>query len=40
ATRVCFMDEGVIAEKGTPEQIFSNPQSERLKQFLNAVIAQ
>ena len=38
ATRVLFMDEGIIAESGTPEQIFTHPQSERLKQFLNAVI--
>lgn len=40
ATRVLFMDEGVIAESGTPEQIFTEPKSERLKQFLNAIIPQ
>ncbi|MET3557397.1 putative lysine transport system ATP-binding protein [Streptococcus rupicaprae] len=32
--RVIFMDQGVIAEAGTPEQIFENPQEERTKAFL------
>ncbi len=32
---VVFMDKGVIAEQGTPEQIFENPQNERTKQFLS-----
>lgn len=32
--RVIFMDKGVIAEQGTPEQIFENPQEERTKEFL------
>jgi len=31
---VCFMDKGVIAESGTPEQIFSHPEKERTRQFL------
>ncbi len=35
---IWFMDEGVIAEKGTPEQIFNNPQNERTKQFLSKVL--
>ena len=38
ADRVLFMDEGVIVEEGTPEQIFTNPQSERLKSFLAKVL--
>ncbi|MCH5295642.1 MAG: amino acid ABC transporter ATP-binding protein [Treponema sp.] len=38
ATRVLFMDSGVIAEEGSPAQIFQEPKSERLKQFLSAVI--
>lgn len=38
ATRVMFMDGGVIAEEGTPSQIFQNPQSPRLQQFLKAVL--
>ena len=33
-----FMDGGVIAEEGTPSQIFQNPQSPRLQQFLKAVL--
>ena len=37
ADRVFFIDGGVIAEEGSPEQIFGNPQSERLQGFLNAV---
>lgn len=32
--RVIFMDKGVIAEEGTPEQIFEHPQQERTKEFL------
>ena len=36
--RVIFMDGGVIAEEGTPEDIFENPQSERLKAFLNSTL--
>ena len=36
--RVLFMDEGVIKEEGTPEDIFTNPKTERLKQFLEAVL--
>ena len=38
ADRVIFMDDGQIAEEGTPEEIFQNPQSDRLKQFLNSVL--
>lgn len=38
ATRVLFMDEGKIAEQGTPEQIFTAPQSPRLKEFLSKVL--
>lgn len=32
--RVIFMDQGVIAEQGSPEQIFENPKEERTKEFL------
>ncbi len=35
---VIFMDDGHIAEQGTPEQIFDNPQSDRLKHFLNSTL--
>lgn len=32
--RVIFMDKGIIAEEGSPKQIFENPQEERTKEFL------
>ena len=38
ADRVLFMDEGVIVEQGTPEEIFDHPQSDRLKSFLSKVL--
>ena len=38
ANRVLFLDGGVIAEEGTPEEIFGNPQCERLKSFLAKVL--
>ncbi len=37
-TRVIFMDQGKILEENTPEQIFTNPQNDRLKAFLNKVL--
>ncbi len=39
ASRVCFLDEGVILEQGPPERIFREPQQERTKQFLQRIIA-
>lgn len=38
ADRVIFMDKGVIVEEGTPEDIFVNPKSERLRSFLGAML--
>lgn len=38
ADRVIFMDNGVIVEEGTPEDIFQNPKSERLISFLGATL--
>lgn len=38
ADRVLFMDNGVIVEEGTPQEIFDNPKSERLKAFLGAML--
>ncbi len=38
ADRVLFMYGGKIAESGSPEQIFGNPQNPRTQQFLNAVL--
>lgn len=35
---VIFMDEGIVQEEGTPEQIFDNPQNDRTKQFLSKVL--
>lgn len=31
--RVVFMDEGMIVEEGTPDELFGNPQKERTKAF-------
>jgi polar amino acid transport system ATP-binding protein len=39
ASRVCFLDAGVILEQGPPDQIFSNPREERTRQFLQRIIA-
>ena len=36
--RVFFMDGGVIAEKGTPKEIFENPQNVRTREFLGKVL--
>ena len=36
--RVVFMDKGVIAEEGIPEEIFNNPKEERTKEFLKRVL--
>ena len=38
ADRVVFMDEGVILEEGTPEEIFTNPKHPRTIDFLNKVL--
>ncbi len=38
ASRVIFIDEGVIAEENTPEEFFGNPKSPRLKEFLSKVL--
>ncbi len=40
ADRVIFMADGKIEEEGTPQQIFQQPKSDRLKQFLKSVISQ
>ncbi len=37
-TKVLFMDEGVILEEGTPEEIFGDPKQERTKEFLSKVL--
>lgn len=38
ATRVVFMDEGIIMEENNPKDFFGNPQNERLKSFLAKVL--
>lgn len=38
--RVMFMDQGVIAEEGPPEQIFNNPRLERTREFLKRTLHQ
>ena len=38
ADRVLFIDEGIILEEGTPEEIFGNPQNPRTIDFLNKVL--
>ncbi len=38
ADRVLFMDEGLIVEEGTPQEIFANPKEQRTRDFLNKVL--
>ena len=38
ASRVLFMDQGIIMEQGKPEELFGNPQNERTKSFLSKVL--
>ncbi len=36
--RILFMDEGIIAEENSPEELFNNPKSERTRSFLSKVL--
>lgn len=38
ASRVIFMDQGVIMESGAPEEVFGNPRNERTRNFLSKVL--
>ena len=38
SNRVLFLDDGMIAEDGTPEEVFGNPKCDRLKSFLAKVL--
>ena len=38
ADRILFVDEGVIKEEGTPEEVFGNPKNPRLQEFLSKVL--
>jgi len=39
ANRVCFLDDGLIREQGSPQEIFANPKQPRTQQFLERIIA-
>jgi polar amino acid transport system ATP-binding protein len=39
ASKICFLDAGVILEEGPPTQIFGDPQEERTRAFLSSIIA-
>ena len=38
ASRVIFMDDGIIVEEGSPKDIFKHPKSKRLKEFLESIV--
>ena len=38
ASKVVFMDEGVIAAQGTPQEVLENPANQRLREFLGSVL--
>lgn len=38
ANKVVFMDDGVIVEEGTPEQLFTSPKQERTREFLSRML--
>jgi polar amino acid transport system ATP-binding protein len=38
ANRICFLDEGVILEEGPPDRMFSAPEQERTREFLQSII--
>jgi len=38
ANRVVFMSDGMVGEEGTPEELFTNPQNPRARQFLNSIL--
>jgi len=38
ATRVCFLDDGIILEQGPPEQMFGSPREPRTQQFLQRIV--
>ena len=38
ADRVLFIDQGVVMEQGTPEELFGSPKNERTKSFLSKVL--
>ena len=38
ASRILFMDDGVIKEENSPEEFFTHPKDDRLKEFLSKVL--
>jgi polar amino acid transport system ATP-binding protein len=38
ASKVCFLEAGVVHEEGPPERIFKEPESERTRAFLKRII--
>ena len=38
ATRIMFMDDGIIKESGTPDEFFNNPSDPRLQDFLSKIL--
>ena len=40
ADRIVFMDEGQIVEENEPDSFFNNPESDRLKLFLDQILSQ
>jgi ABC-type polar amino acid transport system ATPase subunit len=38
ADRIVFMDDGLVVEQGTPEEVLEEPREERTKRFLGAVL--
>ncbi|MFC8074244.1 amino acid ABC transporter ATP-binding protein [Streptomyces sp. NPDC057307] len=38
ADQVCFLDAGVVLERGTPEEVFGGPREERTRQFLRRIV--
>ena len=39
ASRVCFLDSGVILEQGPPGEVFSEPREERTREFLRRIVS-
>lgn len=39
ADQVCFLDGGVVLERGTAEEVFGNPREERTRRFLRRIVA-
>jgi polar amino acid transport system ATP-binding protein len=38
AAKICFLDDGVVHDEGTPDEIFGAPKSERTRAFLKRII--